>query len=369
MLPSLFSAAHLDACFAADYAGAHARFRHACDRHEHSRYREFVYREKGPAGEKLITAACWLGRPTAMRVLVLQSATHGVEGFCGSAIQLDCLEELRTSKQHEDLAILFIHALNPYGFAWLRRVNEQGVDLNRNFVDFNQGLPDNYGYRELATALLPETESPWSGAEMTLDAYRQKHGQAKLEEAISGGQYEFKDGLFYGGQSASQSRLYIEAIFSEFELAERRQVAVIDIHTGLGPFGYGEIICDHLPGSKAVSWAKKVYGENVTEPALGTSCSVPKLGLIDYFWQEKLEERVCFVTLEFGTYGIAQMFDVLRQDHFLHRKPVDWNDSQTQRVKQAMREQFYPATVDWQEMVLLRGRQVISQAMHGLLEI
>ena len=28
------------------------------------------------------------------------------------------------------------HALNPFGFAWLSRVNEHNFDLNRNFQDF-----------------------------------------------------------------------------------------------------------------------------------------------------------------------------------------------------------------------------------------
>lgn len=366
MLPTLFPLAHLEACFAADYAGAHARFRRACDRHEHSRYREFVYREKGPANENLITAVCWLGKAEARRVLVLQSATHGVEGFCGSAIQLDCLDQMHKRKGDADLAILFIHALNPYGFAWLRRVNEQGVDLNRNFIDFKQPLPVNSAYAELADALLPSQQEGLAAADALLQDKRQVWGQWVFEEAVTRGQYTFADGLFYGGQAASQSRLYLEQIINEFDLASRQQVAVIDIHTGLGPFAYGELICDHPPGSKAVQWAQRVYGNSVTEPALGNSSSPPKLGLVDYGWQAALAERLCFVTLEFGTYPVKQMFEVLRADHRLHRQAIKWHDRKVQGVKQALREHFYPASADWQEMILTRGRQVIRQAIQGL---
>jgi len=369
MLPTLLPADLLAACFSEDYVTARDRFRqHVCDRQEDSRYKEFVYREKGPSDEKLLTAIAWQGKADASKVLVIQSGTHGVEGFAGAAIQIDNLNYWQNRLLPDDMAILYIHAINPYGFAWLRRVNEAGIDLNRNFIDFSQTLPDNPGYRELATALLPEIETQWSTANEVMDTYRQQHGQLKFEEAVSGGQYEFANGLFYGGQSASQSRLYMEAIFDELELASRQQLAVIDVHTGLGPFAYGEIICDHPPGSKAVAWAKKVYGESVTEPALGTSSSVPKLGLIDYFWQQRLQDRVCFITLEFGTYDVAQMFEVLRQDHLLHRQPIDWNNSHTRQVKQAMRRQFYPATPDWQEMVILRGRQLIQQAIYGMSE-
>ena len=40
---------------------------------------------------------------------------YGVEGLVGP-----------------DLAVMMVHAINPYGFAWLRRTTEEGVDLNRN---------------------------------------------------------------------------------------------------------------------------------------------------------------------------------------------------------------------------------------------
>ena len=369
MLPVLLPADHLSRCYSASYAEAQQKFKqHACDHAQHSAYREFVYREKGPANEKLFTTTAWLGDSNASRVLVLQSATHGVEGFAGSAIQVDTLTRLGETTLPDDMALLFIHALNPYGFAWLRRVNENGIDLNRNFIDFNKDTPTNPGYAELATDLLPASEQDWPAADSRLQAYRETHGQLAYELAVSGGQYAFADGLFYGGTQASQSRLYLEQILRNFELTQRQQVAVIDLHTGLGPFGYGEIICDHPPDSAGVNWAKRVYGQSVTEPLLGSSSSVPKQGLVDYLWHDSLGDRVCFVTLEFGTYSVERMFAALRADHALHRTCFEWDTPQAQAVKQQIRNNFYPATSDWQEMVLLRGRQVIQQAIHGLSE-
>ncbi|MDH5182048.1 MAG: M14 family metallopeptidase [Gammaproteobacteria bacterium] len=369
MLPTLLSPASLEACFARDYTGAQVRFRHACDRHEHSVYHEFVYSQNGPDNHKLLTATCRLGAPDAKRLLVLQSATHGVEGFAGSAIQIDCLDLLHQYKLPNGIAVLMIHALNPYGFAWLRRVNETGIDLNRNFIDFTRPLPVNTGYAELADALLPADPQAMAQADAKLAEARHTLGQTAYELAVSGGQYTFADGLFYGGQAASQSRLYLEEIFQQHNLARCEQVAVLDIHTGLGPYGYGELICDHPPGSVGAHWAREVYGPSVTEPALGTSTSVPKLGLVDYYWQEQLGDRVSFVTLEFGTYSVAEMFNVLRRDHILHRSPVDWTAPETQQVKAAIRKFFYPEQPDWQEMILLRGRQVIRQALQGLQEL
>jgi len=366
MKPVLLPSDYLAQCYSEKYSEAHHKFKLQCSNAVGlSHYQEFVYPQTGPNAEPLATSIAWHGNPNAEKVLVLQSATHGVEGFAGSAIQLDTLQKITEHTLASDVAILYIHAINPYGFAWLRRVNEQGIDLNRNFVDFTQSLPDNPGYAQLAENLLPEKISEMKSASQSLDAYRKIFGQQALESAISGGQYQFAEGLFYGGTEPSQSRRHLQQIITDYNLGQRKRVAVIDIHSGLGPFGYGEVICDHPPGSAGVSRARQWYGESVTEPALGNSTSVPKQGLIDYLWHP-LGEQVCFVTLEFGTYSIEQMFDVLRQDHILHRNSVDWSTSETQKIKSKIRKVFYPASADWQEMVLLRGRQCVRQALQGL---
>ena len=367
MKPVFFTSAYLAQCYSENYLKAQQKFKQRCNQqHKPALYSEFAYPQTGPNAETLLTAVSWQGEPDAPAVLVLQSATHGVEGFAGSAIQIDTLQTLTHENLPAGVAVLSIHALNPYGFAWLRRVNENGVDLNRNFVDFTEPLPVNTAYAQLADSILPAQPGDWNRATQNLTDYTNAFGQQAFELAISGGQYQFADGLFYGGTEPSQSRLNLEKIISVFDLKNRQSVAVIDIHTGLGPFAYGEIICDHPPESNGVKLARAWYGDSVTEPALGSSCSVPKLGLIDYLWQQQLAERVCFVTLEFGTYTINAMLEALRRDHFLHRHSVDWASRETQQLKQAMRRIFYPATPDWQEMVLMRGRQCVLQALQGL---
>ena len=364
----LFPAQYLEQCFSSDYQSAQARFKiKAQELANAASYEELLYPETGPQGEALSTGLVWQGDPQASKVLVVQSATHGVEGFAGSAIQLDTLSRIAEEGLPEQTAILYLHAINPFGFAWLRRTNEKGVDLNRNFIDFNQPLPENAGYVALADALLPASPDQRAAADYRLGAYRKEQGQRAYELAVSGGQYQFSDGLFFGGTEPSRSRLHLEELFLKYDLNAREKIAVVDIHTGLGPFAYGELICDHAPDSVGLRWAREWFGESVTEPAAGTSSSVPKHGLIDYLWQRKLHDKVCFVTLEYGTYSVDEMFEVLRQDHLLHRGSVDWQGEETKRIKSRIRKFFYPETTDWQEMVLLRGRQVLKQAIRGLM--
>jgi hypothetical protein len=131
----------------------------------------------------------------------------------------------------------------------------------------------------------------------------------------------------------------------------------------------GEVICDHPPGSQGVRWARRWYGNAVTEPLLGTSSSVPKQGLIDFFWHQLLPERCSFVTLEFGTGSTKELFHVLRGDHWLAQQPPSMTDSaQGLEIKQALLQHFCPEASDWREAVIAQGLQRIDQALKGLTE-
>lgn len=65
----------------------------------------------------------------------MSSACHGVEGYCGSGVQVKVLHdaEWRAKARAAGVATLYIHALNPYGFSHVRRFTHENVDLNRNF--------------------------------------------------------------------------------------------------------------------------------------------------------------------------------------------------------------------------------------------
>ncbi len=326
--------------------------------------REFPVAGLSPEGARLATHLAWLGAASASRVLIMIGGTHGIEGFTGTAVMCDLLARLPPHLPG-DLAILCIHALNPWGYAWHRRCDAGGIDLNRNFIDFAHPLPDNPGYRALRAALFDDDRTR---RQHVLDEYRRRHGRVAYEIAVSGGQYSDPLGPFYGGRQPAQGRRTIETIIRDYRLAERR-LAVIDVHTGLGPYGYGEIICDHQPGSDGAHAARAWYGEECTLPALGTSSSVPKLGLLDYAWHAIMRSGSCFITLEYGTLATGELFDVLLRDHrfrALHgSEPVMHPDYPA--LVAALRAHFCPDDPVWRRQVLVRARQVIDRALEGLL--
>ncbi|MBE0469241.1 MAG: DUF2817 domain-containing protein [Methyloprofundus sp.] len=312
---------------------------------------------------ELVTHVLYLGAKQASNLLVLISATHGVEGYCGSAAQIDFLQHL--PKIDSDTAVLIIHALNPYGFAFDRRVNEDNIDLNRNFVDFTD-TPKNSDYQQLMSflALSGLDEQGLLATQHSLKHYRLDWGDTRFEQAVCGGQYSDAHGLFYGGNKASWSHQLALQLINEFHISERQKVIVVDIHSGLGPYGYGEIISDHQPDSSGAKWARQCFAHNMTEPAAGTSSSVPKHGLMDYLWHQHFPVQGCYVTLEFGTFSVDKMFAILQQENYCWHNPV--STAQKQSIQKQLRGYFYPEYQDWQEMVLFRCQQIITMSLKKL---
>ena len=126
--------------FSESYADARSRFLEAVARADAPLESFENPVGKGPTGEVLATDVALFGPDDAKHLLILVSGTHGVEGFAGSGAQVAMIEGLRFAALPARTAVLVVHAINPYGFAWLRRVNEDNVDLNRNSIDF-KALP------------------------------------------------------------------------------------------------------------------------------------------------------------------------------------------------------------------------------------
>jgi len=324
---------------------------------------------RGPGGDPLSTDIAWFGDRRASKVGVLISATHGVEGYCGSAAQLDWLAERGYEELKSDEAMLLIHAINPYGFAWDRRVTQEGCDLNRNFIDFAAPLPQNEGYDALADSLVPSAldGSVFASAEATIEKYRATHGEIAYRKARTSGQYRHPTGMFFGGFGPTVARQTLERIVSDYSIPSRQLVLIIDYHTGLGPYGYGELQCEQASGMTGYQRARDIFGHSVTSPDLGTSSSLVLNGTQDDYWQRLLGDRHVYVCLEFGTYPPEAARSVLRADHWLYAYGQAQIQTEFGRgVRRRVKQHYYPDRADWKEMVLYRTRQVHRQMMQGM---
>jgi hypothetical protein len=362
----------MDTSFSADYATARAKFMDAA-RSAGAVTSSFKLDQPGPKGIELSTDVAWLGPRAAKAVMVTVSATHGVEGFFGSATQTEWLRRAKTAAPPEGVAALHIHAINPYGFAWLRRSNEMNVDINRNWVDFSKALSPNTLYDELSPDLCP---SDWSEASQAQTGARiaawikaqGPNGLAIYQQAVSGGQWDHPLGLFYGGRDVSWSRRTLtEILTSNLGLAKR--VCVLDFHTGLGPYGYAEPIIgfrrDTPEYARSRSWigagAKSLHGdESVSAAITGDSLSaIPAL---------LPNAAVDVVALECGIKPLNEVALALRADAWLHAYG-DPLSSEGQRIQGQLREAFHSDDPMWQGMALGQGLAACRAALGELSSI
>lgn len=150
--------------FEPDYVSARAAFQSAASAAGAS-LETLPHPLTGLQGEDLSVDTAWLGPRGARRVLLSISGTHGVEGLHGSGCQVAFLRHITGSSLPPDTSLLLVHALNPFGFSWLRRVNEDNIDVNRNYVDSGAaGQPRLFGSSPAAATAQPEPGGDGSGA-------------------------------------------------------------------------------------------------------------------------------------------------------------------------------------------------------------
>jgi len=352
--------------FSATYAEARAKFREAAEAAGGALER-FENPNRGPDGGDLSTDVAWFGPGSAEKVLVMISGTHGAEGFCGSGAQVDWLRRGERAALPAGTAALLVHAINPFGFAWLRRVTEENVDLNRNWIDFSAPAPENPGYDELADAAVPPawtTESQIASSRI-LRAFSDAHGAMALQQALSGGQYNHPTGVFYGGAGPSWARRTQEAIYGAY-LGQAGRIAILDYHTGLGPWGYAEPIMSDPAGSPGFRRGAAWFGCNVTTPFDGSSTSAVTAG--DNLAAAPgllAHAEVTGLALEYGVQSLAETFLALRADAWLHAHG-DPRSPEGQAIKAQIRAAFYGDADDWKGMVAGQSLTACRQAVKGL---
>lgn len=302
------------------------------------------------------------------RLLVVSSACHGVEGYCGSGVQVAALRDAqwRARARAAGVTVLYIHALNPHGFSHGRRVTHENVDLNRNFHDFSGPLPDNADYRELQPLLLPAQWPPDAANEAAVGQFIATRGMAAFQAAISRGQHEFPEGMFFGGTAPTWSNQTVRGVLRAHG-RDARRLAWIDLHTGLGPQGVGERIFACRDDAEALVRARAWWGQGVTSIYDGSSTSAFLTGLM---WTAVYDEcpgaQYTGIALEYGTQPMAEVMAALRGDHWLHLHP-EAPPELAHPIRQRMRDAFYTDTDAWKTQIVEQAREALFQAVGGLI--
>jgi len=198
-----------------------------------------------------------------------------------------------------------------------------------------------------------------------LMGYAREHGPMALQAAISSGQYSHAAGVFYGGRGETWSNRTLAELLRA-HAGRVKQVAFIDLHTGLGPYGVGEIMNNHAAGEPAFARVSQWFGGEATSTDSGSSSSAPVSGHITFGVQRELPEaEITAVTLECGTVPLKDVLDAVRADNWLHAHG-DLRARQARDIKAQIRNAFYPEAEDWKSMVFERSVDVLRRVAAGL---
>lgn len=324
---------------------------------------------QGPEGEELACDVARLGPVDAQKVIFVGSGTHGLEGPVGSNIQSAWL--LNNAKQFvmENCAIVLVHAINPYGFAYCRRTEENNIDPNRNFYHYNSPPPENKGYRKLHNIFCPQTwdENTETRILSELQQYEDLHGRQAMLDALGAGQFEYPDGLFYGGTHEAWTTKTLRSIFNEYSHA--RNIVFLDFHSGLGSYSEPVFLCFHEANSPGRQLACKWFGTELinTEGSLDGRSNYT--GLIYTGLESLLPDSVhTHCCVEMGTEHPEAVFMALLKEHWLHHHS-DKFAAENSNMLNSVIETFAPSSIDWQKKIVRQGTDIIQTAVNGLLSV
>jgi hypothetical protein len=326
-----------------------------------------------PINEALTIDVAIFGNPLAHKTVVISSGLHGVEGLFGSAIQLALLvEHLTAANLPTDVAVVMIHMLNPFGCAWYRRWNEDNVDLNRNFLVGNQvyqGAPSDYPLLDsfLNPKSPPNRLEPFLLKSLGLIS---RYGMSTLKNTLPVGQYEFPQGLFFGGKDRSQTQRILTANLRRW-LGLSQQVFHLDFHSGLGKWGTYklfskltsdnprcQLLYDHFVGGSG-AFAKAIASPAENRDRILTldaaAAAYQPLGGLENWCRASFPDLTYdFLLAEFGTYSMLRVLKALRSEN----RAYWWGnpeDKSYRDAKQELIEVFNPKSQKWRDLVIEQG--------------
>jgi len=307
------------------------------------------------------------------RLLILTSAVHGVEGYVGSAIQQMFLNELVKEIDMDDMGVLIIHGINPYGFKYKRRVSENNVDLNRNCsTDPALYSSVNEGYKALNIFLNQKTKvnlTRFDNIFFQVTAIQKiiKYGMSSLRQAVLQGQYQFEKGVYFGGKALEPPVLAVTPLIQKIA-QPYKMVFDIDLHTGYGANGTLHLFPDPLKDPEKKAKIENIFSGTRIDWGDTDDFYTVTGSFTSYVGQIIPEKYYMTMTFEFGTLDTQSKMGIIKALHnvMIENQGVQ-NGYQTEKdetgVKSRYVEGYYPSSEAWRSKAINDARELLKQAM------
>ena len=311
-------------------------------------------------------------------LIVITTGVHGIEGYIGSVMLDVFFEEIYPELNTENTGILIVANVNPYGMKNYRRYNENNVDLNRNFIeDWDSfDLSSNKEYPKVDKFLQPEGKMGnafWH--EVGFYARLAKEaiftGADTISDALLTGQYEYPEGVYYGGNGDEISTAYLKGVFADCLDSEYENLVHIDIHSGYGP-RYNMVIFNSVQDTTTEAEAKEMFGYDYIIAQDSEEFYITFGDTTDYFYRlaksKNTEKELYSTCFEFGTIGDGFFDSILSLKYTVDENRQHWyptdNALTAEVVRQNYLELFYPTETEWR----MKAINDFQKAMRGVLD-
>ncbi|WP_223703539.1 M14 family metallopeptidase [Sutcliffiella deserti] len=304
------------------------------------------------------------------QVLFFTTGEHGIEGYAGAAVTHLFVEEYLDRIDPQTTGICLIHALNPWGMRNFRRVNENNVDLNRNYLYNPESVSKevNENYAKAQELFLPNgkitdiiKEKTKLYSQLTSEIMEQSYNA--ISEAKGMGQYEFERGVYYGGLKEEESTQFLKTVQKKL-LTTFSRVIHMDWHTALGPTNEITMVASETD-TRAEEELKSRYPlKNIQK----FSPDKVKGDSTNHFHKLKKEEHpdtyLFSALFEFGTFGEDREAERRTYTTIILENQLYWEGAEKEEDKQWVLDEFqamfYPKEREWRDSVLTEAQKAFE---------
>ena len=306
-------------------------------------------------------------------LILLTTGVHGMEGYIGSVMLDVFFAEVYPTLDTENTGILIVANVNPYGMKYMRRYNENNVDLNRNFIEDwdNFDRSSNKEYPKVDKFLQPEGKMGnafWHEVGFYLSLAKEAifTGADTISDALLTGQYEYPEGVYYGGDGDEKSTAYLKGVFRECLDSEYENIVHVDIHSGYGP-RYNMVIFNSVQDETTEAEAVEMFGYDYII-AVDSEEFYPTFGdTTDYFYRLKngieSDKELYSTCFEFGTIGDSFIDSILSLKYTVDENRQHWYPTDNEITEAVVRENyyelFYPTETEWREKTIIDFKDAI----------
>ena len=296
-------------------------------------------------------------------LIVLTTGVHGMEGYIGATMLDVFFQDVYPTLDPADTGVLVVANVNPYGMKYFRRYNENNVDLNRNFIlDWDSfDLASNTEYPKVDTFLGPTGKignGLWHevGFYLSLAKTAVTEGADTVSDALLTGQYEYPQGVYYGGNGDEASTVYLKDVFNQCLDSDYENIVHIDIHSGYGP-RYNMVIFNSVYETMNEKESQEAFGYDYVIAYDSESFYATTGDTTDFFYrlaeQKQAEAELYSTCFEFGTIGDEFFDTILSLKYTIDENRNHWYPTDNKLTEQIIHENYmelyYPTETAWRE--------------------